>query len=316
MFSDVDSEDEEERRASYLTAAADEPHPGRSASPEPEARMIKPMLRRQDAVHPPTPMDESEDNDLVDVPELPLIPITPLSGLSSCSSASESDWANNTPDEEKAVDVPPPIKQKPAKARSLSGASRRSASVTPRSTRSARLSIHTDPDPSCTRKSALLDIPPEHCHFHSSVSRSKEITFSAGPQKSARTKCLREAGLANGWYKVIGRGCAVRAGRVRKTKLLRRLTRHTRLRVVEIHGDRMRIDSPVGGWVSFQTKAGAKLLKFDSHHAQGPAQTPKMKPEKGVDAFLCSANKKALKLCIHKMLAKHPSLEECLECKN
>lgn len=67
----------------------------------------------------------------------------------------------------------------------------------------------------------------------------------------------------SGFYEVIGkRGSVVRAEQSLSSGVVFKIPTGSRVHVVEIHGNRMRIDEPYAGWISFQNGKGAKLLKY------------------------------------------------------
>lgn len=118
------------------------------------------------------------------------------------------------------------------------------------------------------------------------------------PQTSGKKKqrdiFFRNAGLCTGFYEVVGRcGSIVRTGVSLSSTVVFKLPPGTRLHVEEIEGNRMRINEPYAGWVSFQSGRGKPLLKykFQSQHksprarsaspsrvATGPA--PPIRPKK------------------------------------
>lgn len=122
---------------------------------------------------------------------------------------------------------------------------------------------------------------------------------SAGKKKQ-REIFFRNAGLCTGFYEVVGRcGSIVRTGVSLSSTVVFKLPPGTRLHVEEIEGNRMRIDEPYAGWVSFQSGRGKPLLKykFQSQHksprarsaspmrvATGPAPPPKKKARRANSA--------------------------------
>lgn len=95
-------------------------------------------------------------------------------------------------------------------------------------------------------------------------------------KKKQREICFRNAGLCTGFYEVVGRcGSIVRTFASLSSTVVFKLPPGTRLHVVEIQGNRMRIDEPYAGWVSFQNGRGKPLLhyKFQSQHKSPRARS-------------------------------------------
>lgn len=94
--------------------------------------------------------------------------------------------------------------------------------------------------------------------------------------KKKREIFFRHAGLTTGFYEVIGiKGSIVRTAAALSSTVVFKLPNGARVHVVEIDGNRMRIDEPYTGWVSFQNGRGQPLLKykFQSQHKSPRARS-------------------------------------------
>jgi len=160
------------------------------------------------------------------------------------------------------------------------------------------------------------------------LSSKRSKSYDVAKKTAKKEKHLQKSGFSNGWYSVVGpRGCVVRASQELKSALVCRLAKGTKVRVVEIHGNRMCVDLPQKGWVSFQSRSGGKILKFDGEQSPKIEKSvevsteekksepvvlePKKEQSEPVDQvsnFISGASEDMLRSCMKRLHKRNPSL--------